>query len=884
MSSPIICLGKSFATEDERRSYFRDELRKKLPELRTIEGFPIGKDEDILNLSDPPYYTACPNPWLNDFIAQWEYEKKGLEKNKKRMVDFEVSEPYASDVSEGKNNPIYNAHSYHTKVPHPAIMRYILHYTQPGDIVFDGFAGTGMTGVAAYQCSNPDSELKFKIENEFRHMGFSSPIWGERKAICGDLSPIASAIAYNYNTPVDISKFELIAKNILDEVEKDFGWMYVTKHINGKEARINYTVWSSVFECSSCGNEIVYWTAAVDMDAATVLEDFPCPHCHTLQAKRKAKRKLVTVFDKGINATIQQAKTVPVFINYTYLGKRYEKQADEGDISTINKINELEIPFWYPTNPMMGIGAEWGDTWRAGSNAGISHVHHFYTKRNLFIISAIYNKINTVINDDFKLKEYAKLWFTASLNRLDILNRYSPQHQRHVGPLSNTLYMSSTPTEISPFYFFNTKIKDLSFRHKATYSNVLEIHSATSLEHIAKNSIDYIFTDPPFGDNIAYSELNYYYEAWSKLFTNNKSEAIQNQKQQKNIIEYKGLMTNSFANFYRVLKPGKWMTVEFSNTSASVWNSIQYALTKAGFVISNVAAIDKGRPGLHGIIGPIAVKQDLVISCYKPSTDFTEKFNLEHGEVNITLFVEEHLKHLPVSIFKENKSIAIVERSPRILYDRLITYFLMHGLPIPIDASDFQLKLRQYFVERDGMIFTADQCAQYDGDKIKQGITQQLCLAFDIIYSEIEAVEWLKEKLKNTPMKYQDIQPDYLKANRSTRKGEKAFELKILLDENFIELSDGRWRSPDLNEAKDRELLRNKALLKEYSTYIDELSNPKNKKLNYVRVEALRAGFKVSWEKKDFATIVNVAEKIPPNLLMEDEQLLMFYDIAKDRV
>ena len=187
MSTPITCLGKTFATEDDRRSYFRDELRKQLPELRKIEGFPIGTDDDILNLSDPPYYTACPNPWLNDFISQWEGEKKVLEKDNKRKADFDVQEPYASDVSEGKNNPIYNAHSYHTKVPHPAIMRYILHYTQPGDIVFDGFAGTGMTGVAAQMCANPDQETRHTIEKEWVDMFGDVPQWGLRKSICGDL-------------------------------------------------------------------------------------------------------------------------------------------------------------------------------------------------------------------------------------------------------------------------------------------------------------------------------------------------------------------------------------------------------------------------------------------------------------------------------------------------------------------------------------------------------------------------------------------------------------------------------------------------------------------------------------------------------------------------
>ncbi len=82
-------------------------------------GFPHGKIEDILRLSDPPYYTACPNPFIQDFIRHYgkPYDPE---------ADAYRREPFAADVSEGKNDPIYNAHSYHTKVPHKAIMRYIL--------------------------------------------------------------------------------------------------------------------------------------------------------------------------------------------------------------------------------------------------------------------------------------------------------------------------------------------------------------------------------------------------------------------------------------------------------------------------------------------------------------------------------------------------------------------------------------------------------------------------------------------------------------------------------------------------------------------------------------------------------------------------------------
>ena len=219
-NGPVKVLGMEFANDDERRAFFREELRKRLPELKQIEGFPIGEDDDIINLSDPPYYTACPNPWLNDFIKEWEKDKELLEEQGKRIKVKDIVEPYASDVSEGKNNPIYYAHSYHTKCPHPAIMRYILHYTEPGDIVYDGFAGTSMTGVAAGKCS------EHKVINEFNMIG--KP--GVRHCICGDLSPIASFIGYNFNHPVSLKQLKLQSRDIVDSVKKELGFFYKTKH------------------------------------------------------------------------------------------------------------------------------------------------------------------------------------------------------------------------------------------------------------------------------------------------------------------------------------------------------------------------------------------------------------------------------------------------------------------------------------------------------------------------------------------------------------------------------------------------------------------------------------------------------------------------------
>ncbi len=78
---PVECLGMTFDNDDARREHFTGLLREKLkdPEFRKIEGFPVGKDEDILALSDPPYYTACPNPWIGDFIEAWENAKPQID-------------------------------------------------------------------------------------------------------------------------------------------------------------------------------------------------------------------------------------------------------------------------------------------------------------------------------------------------------------------------------------------------------------------------------------------------------------------------------------------------------------------------------------------------------------------------------------------------------------------------------------------------------------------------------------------------------------------------------------------------------------------------------------------------------------------------------------
>lgn len=962
-ADPVTCLGTTFENDEARRAHFAEKLREFLadPEFRKIEGFPIGTDEDILNLSDPPYYTACPNPWIADFIAEWEADKKRTEDKGLRTESNTSSlsphssklspdstqssslspqhssyhrEPFAADVSEGKNDPIYTAHSYHTKVPHKAIMRYILHYTEPGDIVFDGFCGTGMTGVAAQMCGDREAviSLSYQVKPDGTILREETDedgkkVWrpfsklGVRRAILNDLSPAATFIAYNYNTPVDVAAFEKEAKRILKEVEAECAWMYETRHTDGKtKGKINYTVWSDVFVCPDCAGEVIFWDAAVDKAGGKVRDEFPCPRCRALLTKRRMERAWTVKYDSALGETVRQAKQAPVLINYSVGKKRYEKTPDREDQALIEKIDGMEIPYWFPTDRMME-----GKETRRNDPIGITHVHHFYTKRNLWVLGTLYNK---ALKSGHKLSVFFIQYATLGFSKL---SRYVPTHFSQVNRyLSGTLYIGSQQVEVSPDYIFTGKLQRL-VKHEAPRFGKIKVASIgccdSSVFPILGEYFDYIFIDPPFGANLNYSELNFLWESWLRVLTNNKPEAIENSVQNKGPTEYRQLMAACFREAYRVLKPGRWMTVEFSNTKASVWNSIQTALSDAGFIVANVSALDKKQGSFKAVTTPTAVKQDLVISAYKPNGGFEERFQKEaQTEEGVWDFVRTHLKYLPVTKQQGALLQFIPERDPRILFDQMVAYYVRRGHLVPVSSQEFQIGLSQRFIERDGMYFLPEQAAEYDRRKMTSGELRQMAM---FVSDEASAIQWLHQLIKEKPQTFSDINPQFMQQLGGWSKNEAQLDLRELLNQNFLcydgkgpipaqivswmmksstlrelisrgsrAMSDesnnsgletqnpelrrkaaDRWYVPDPNKAGDLEKLREKALLKEFEEYKEV-----KKKLKVFRLEAVRAGFKKAWQERDYATIITVADKIPGNVLEEDPRLLMWYDQAITRM
>ena len=843
-------------------------------------GFPHGEIRDILDLSDPPYYTACPNPFLRDFVARANESYTG-------SPDTYQREPFAADVSSGKSDPLYNAHAYPTKVPPDAIRPLLDHYVHPSDIVLDPFSGTGMTGIALTRCQDLVGVLQ-------------------------DLSPTATHIAASLDATVSPELFEYSASELLKAICREYGWMYQTK-INGQLSEVRYFVWSDIYLCDSCGTPTRIWDIEGKESVGGLKTRIPCPRCNALTSKQTMDPLTETVFDPLLGHLIERIKSEPV-LKVMVRGNRSQKtRVDQFDKETLAKVLNTDLPASAPMAKMLFKDNSWGDQWRSSYHLGVTHLHHFFTYRNFLILCALWDAISEVT--DSELRRVLRFWFTASISRMTRLNRYMAQHNRHVGPLAGTLFIGPIQAEISPFYFFENKIRDLSSAFsKNDHSNrkrTIISTSSSSIIDAPDNSIDMVFTDPPFGDNLMYSELNFIIEGWLGVYTNQTEEAIISVTQEKELSDYQTLMEEVFVECFRALKPGRWIVVEFHNSKNAVWTAIQEAITNSGFVVADVRTLDKKKGTTKQLTQAGTVKQDLIISAYKPNGGLEDRFLLRSGtEEAVWDFVRTHLTHLPVFVGKAGQAETIGERQNFLLFDRMVAFHVQRGVTVPMSAAEFYGGLAQRFPERDAMYFLSDQVAEYD--KKRMSVEEVLQLEIFVV-DESSAIQWLKQHLSPKPQTFQEIHPQFLKEIGGWQKHERALELSDLLEQNFLRY-DGigevpsqihsylstnfkelrnlskdrpslrakakdRWYVPDPSKASDLEQLRERTLLREF----DEYCQSTQKRLKVFRLEAVRAGFKRAWQDRDYETIIAVAQKVPEDVLQEDPKLLMWYDQALTR-
>ncbi|NLE24817.1 MAG: DNA methylase [Clostridiaceae bacterium] len=771
-----------------------------------------------------------------------------------------------------------------------------------------------MTGVAALMCGN---------RTEFAQMEGKEPFYeqGIRNAILCDLSVNATHISSNYTKHIKSSSFQKYFSQFLKNCETTVGWVYRTIDAKtNRQSEVNYTVWSEVFICEHCSKEYSYWESAVQYTPGdklgVVSTSQKCPHCGAEATRRVLNNATETVYDPVLSKTIKVKKHVPVLLNCISGKRRFEKYPEKSDISLIEKINaELsKLAASVETAPMMLQDSEhWGDQQRE-YHLGITHAHHFFTARNLLVITVMKMELEKIPS---KYRDTIRFLITASFNRISNLVRYMPQYkERNVGPLSGTLYKPMLFGEINIFTVLKAKVKraseGLSSLPVERSCFISTQSSGDVSRQIPDFSVDYIFTDPPFGDNLLYSELNFNEETWLGVHTNNKSEAVVSNYQKKDIKEYQKIITKTFRENNRILKSGRWMTVVFHNSQNRVWNSIQEALFEAGFVVADVRTLDKKRGTTkQQVYTSGAVKQDLVISAYKPNGGLEDRFSLSAGtEDGVWDFIRTHLHQLPVFVSKDGRAEVIAERQNFLLFDRMVAFHVQRGVSVPLSAAEFYIGLSNRFAERDGMFFLPDQVVEYDKKRVTVDSIEQLAL---FVADEASAIQWLRQILKDKPQSFQDIHPQFLQEISGWSKNEKPLELSTLLEQNFLKYegkgdvpsqihsylstnwpelrnrgkddalliskAKSRWYVPDPNKAGDLEKLRERSLLREFEEY-----KQVKKKLKVFRLEAVRAGFKKAWQERDYAVIVAVADKIPNNVLEEDPKLLMWFDQAVTRM
>lgn len=809
---------------------YKKDLEVQLPELKQIEGFPISNDKDIITLSNPPYFTACPNPYITDFI-------KEVGKPYDEATDDYHCEPFISDISEGKSEPIYNLHSYHTKVPYKAIMNYINHYTNNNDIVLDAFCGTGMTGVASSQLN--------------------------RYCVLSDLSPVASFISYNYNHPYDAYLFLKETNKILSDVLEEYGWMFETLHNdNYTKGRIDSVVWSDVLISPYSNSEFVFFDTAFNVKTGKVDAEFTCPFSGAKLTKRICKNATINKYDSILKKEITVNKQVPVLINYTINKKKFHKKPDSFDFETLAKIEALDIPYWFPIDKIFS-----GDKTKEFFNKNIFYAYQLYTKRILAVLSAIKSKCIEPIHH---------IWFSTHLVNLSILNRYRPEVSFPYNPFSGTYYIASMSVEANVFTAYSNKIKIFTKALGLIKSGtIVSINSATNLQ-VPDNSIDYIFTDPPFGHNLMYSELNFIWESWLKIYTNNNTEAIINVNQNKKLPEYFELMLSSFKEYYRVLKPKRWMTVEFHNSKSSIWNAIREGISKAGFIIAQVTILDKVQGSYNQVTASGAVEKDLVISAYKPTQSFNEKFLKQTGENLEVEFVFQYLENLPIR--------PTIERTDKMLYSKMLAYYVQRGYEVKLDSKSFYLLLQNNFLEEDGYWFTAKQINTFREFKKKMklegflDIKQGSMVLF--VTDENSSIIWLYNFL-SSPKSFSDILNAYNQV--SEIQGDVVPELQSLLDDNFV-FEDSKYRRPKgESERTNLSEKRERVLMRVFESILIEAKSSK-KKLSLVRKEALMYGFETCYKQNRFEDIITISNRLDNNILENSAELLDFVEISRIKI
>jgi DNA modification methylase len=580
-------------------------------------------------------------------------------------------------ISANRNSAIYRLFNYHTKVPPEIATAFIETYSLPGHLIFDPFCGSGMLGLGAH---------------------LNLPIELRRYAFLSDLSPAAAHLAWAYNSKPNKILLQAAYTKIVTALKRRIGHLYgMNKPGENTRHPWSYQVWSDIVSCPECQKEQAFIAIERNTDHCTT------EGCNTPFSWLTWQRVTVEVNDPILEKKRTMVKEELI---HTYLHRNgvYNEVANQETekkalTETLILLRTLNVPLYELPR---------GQNLRQPMTSHhLTHIHQFYTLRNLAVLAVMLEEVEKA---DPHVRHVLRQVFLSLHTRGSIRNRHLQEYgHRHVGVQSGTLYVPPVREEINLIEAFQRRAKaavnSLSDDSKDISPVVVRVESATRLLHLPDESMDYGLSDPPFGANINYSDLNFIGESWIGTFTDIENEAIMNKTQGKDLEDYGNLMFDSFKQMFRVLKPGRFQTIIFQNSDNNIWNEIHKGLIEAGFVTHDVVIVDKGKGTIKALSSDHGTGQDIAITMRKPKTGENEDIRsrtIEHDDV--WAYLDETMEDVPTDLPIRDESGLLTPRHIHALYPMMLRFYLSKDIDVPYTVADFLVELEKRYNIVDGVV------------------------------------------------------------------------------------------------------------------------------------------------------------------------------------
>jgi 16S rRNA G966 N2-methylase RsmD len=589
-------------------------------------------------------------------------KKKIVNSAKERAIVALYNNPLPSE----RTGALYNAFSYPTKISPEAIAVFIATHTEPGATVLDTFAGSGTTGLATLLCDKPTPAMRDLATK----MGVA-PKWGARKAHLFEVGTLGSFVSRTLCAPPDPTRFAQAVVALRAKAQTKIGWIYETKDAAGAKGHLRHAIWSEVLICPSCAHETSYWDAAVRRAPLALSSSYNCGHCKKTTRIDQCERATQSVPD-DFGGKIRRRKRVQVRIYGTTGSKKWFREPSADDAALLRRVAKAALPSGAPD-----VVLSWGDLYRAGYHTGIEKLHHFYTRRNFLAIATLWELVDEFEPD---LRDPLRLLIlsynsTHSTLMTRVVIKKDQADFVLTGSQSGVLYVSGLPVEKNVLEGITRKAKSFVNAFELIHGSrsTVSVHNQSSAKlSLRTNSIDYVFTDPPFGGYIPYAEINQINELWLGTITDRAHEIIVSAAQGKDVGAYATMMGSVFIEIARVLKPGSLATVVFHSAHSDVWRALTSAYAGAGLSVRATSVLDKIQASFKQVVSEVAVKGDPLLLLSKAKAN-------SRRPADAVVIADEIIANAATSS----------ERDPQRLYSRFVGACLERGIEVGLDAREF---------------------------------------------------------------------------------------------------------------------------------------------------------------------------------------------------